>query len=251
MTSQWQTAWITGASSGIGRELALRLSKMGVQVAVSARSSDKLEALARVNANILPVPFDVTNRLAAAEACAHIERVLGPIDLVVLNAGTWDPMGALDFGAERAARMMDVNYGGVANTLEPILARMIERRRGHIALVASVAGYRGLPKAIGYAPTKAAIISLAEVLRVDLAATNITVTLINPGFVDTPMTAVNAFPMPFKLTVEDAAERIVKGLQQRRFEISFPWQLVSMLKLLRILPYPLYFFLVRRFITKN
>ena len=135
---------------------------------------------------------------------------------------------------------MEVNYFGIVNALEPLIPAMIATARGHIALVASVAGYRGLPKAAAYAPSKAAVINLAEVLRLELSRHGIVVSLVNPGFVETPMTAVNDFPMPYMIKADDAAERILRGLEQGRFEIAFPWQLVAMLKLLRLLPNGLY-----------
>ena len=248
---RWQTAWITGASTGIGRELAILLARQGVRVAASARDATKLEDLARAQSGIAAVPLDVTDRQAAAAAHDRVRTLLGPVDLAILNAGTWDPMGVRDFQAARIAQSMAVNFGGIVNALEPLLADMIARKSGHVALVASVAGYRGLPKAAAYAPGKAAVISLAEVLRLELAPHNIKVSLINPGFVDTPMTAVNKFPMPFKLTALDAAERIVKGLSQPKFEIAFPWQLVLPLKLLRLLPYAAYFPLAARFRPKR
>lgn len=247
----WTTAWITGASTGIGRELALLLARQGVRVAVSARQADKLAELVALHPNITAFPVDVTDREAIVARHADIVASLGPVDLAVLNAGVWDPMGAEDYGAARAAASMSVNYLGVTNALEPLIAAMIARRAGHIALVASVAGYGGLPKAAAYAPTKAAVINLAEVLRLDLERHGVTVSLVNPGFVDTPMTAVNKFPMPFKITATDAAQRILKGLAQRRFEIAFPWQLVTILKVLGLLPYGLYFRLVRSATMRN
>ena len=181
---------------------------------VSARNAEKLEELVRLHPGIVAAPVDVTDAASVAAAYACISRQIGPIDLAVLNAGTWDPMEAGDYAAARAMRSMAVNYGGIANALEPLLADMIARQSGHLALVASVAGYRGLPKAAAYAPSKAAVISLAEVLRLDLARHGVDVSLVNPGFVDTPMTAVNTFPMPFKLSAQDAAQRIVAGLDR-------------------------------------
>ena len=250
MTARWRTAWITGASTGIGRELALLLAGQGVRVAASARGAEKLAELAQLSRSIMPVPVDVTDADAVVQAHARIVAELGPIDLAVLNAGVWDPMGAEDYAALRAVQSMTVNYIGIANALQPLLAEMIARRGGHVALVASVAGYRGLPKAAAYAPSKAAVISLAEVLRPDLARHDVKVSLINPGFVETPMTAVNRFPMPFMIIAPEAARRIVRGLEMGKFEIAFPWQLVGMLKLLRVLPYPLYFSVARRLLAK-
>jgi short-subunit dehydrogenase len=240
MAQAWQTAWITGASTGIGKELAVLLAKRGVRVAASARSADKLAEVAAEQGNIQPVPLDVTNRAEVAASHARLVAELGGIDLAVLNAGVWHPMTARNYDAGRAGQSMDVNYMGIVNVLEPLIPAMIARGRGHIVLVASVAGYRGLPKAAAYAPTKAAVIALAEVLRLDLQRHNIVVSLVNPGFVETPMTSVNDFPMPFIIKADDAARRIVRGLEKQRFEIAFPWPLVAMLKTLRMMPNGLY-----------
>ena len=248
MRGGWKTAWITGASTGIGRALALRLAAAGVRVAVSARSSEPLAELAALHANIMPFTVDVTRLDDVLATHGKIMSAFGSIDLAVLNAGVWDPMGASNYDAARSIKTMSVNYGGIANALQPLIQTMVARGEGHIALVASVAGYRGLPRAIAYAPSKAAVISLAEVLRLDLARKNIVVSLINPGFVATPMTAVNTFPMPYLMTVEAATDRIVSGLEAGTFEIAFPWQLVLSLKAMRILPYALFFRVVNRFI---
>ncbi len=245
MALPWKTAWITGASTGIGRELALQLARQGVIVAASARSRDKLEALSHEQAGIIGYPVDVTDPAAVAEVYRRIVDDIGSPDLAILNAGVWHPMKASGYDAQRAAVSMSVNYLGIANALEPLIATMKDKGRGHIALVASVAGYRGLPMAAAYAPSKAAVISLAEVLRLELASDGLTVSVINPGFVETPMTAENSFPMPFIIKANDAASRIIRGLTRNRFEIAFPWQLVTLLKLARILPYRLYLWLAR------
>jgi short-subunit dehydrogenase len=251
MTAPWKTAWITGASTGIGRELALALARRGVRVAVSARDRTKLDDLASSQTGIVALPLDVTDREAVATAYNRACTALGPLDLVVLNAGVWDAMGAADFSAARIEKAMAVNFGGIVNALEPVVVAMSGRRQGHLALVASVAGYRGLPKALAYAPTKAAVISLAEVLRLELAPFNVVVSVINPGFVDTPMTSVNTFPMPFKVTASDAAARILKGLERGKFEIAFPAPMVAATKFLRLLPYAAYFPLARRMMPRD
>jgi short-subunit dehydrogenase len=245
----WNVVWITGASTGIGREVALELAKEGSKVAISARSADKLAEVAALHANITAFPLDVTDGPATQATVAAIEAQLGPVDLAILNAGTWGPMGAKDYTAARAEASMRVNYGGLAHGVEAIIPRFMQRKGGHLALVSSVAGYRGLPQAAAYAPSKAAVISLAEVLKPDLAHHGVTVSVINPGFVATPMTAVNTFPMPFLVPVSKAAERIIAGLKKRKFEIAFPWQLVTMLKIARVLPYPLYFWVAKTFLT--
>lgn len=237
---------MTGASTGIGRELTLQLAAAGVRVAASARSADKLVELSRINQNIIPAPLDVTDPDAVTEAHARIRRELGSIDLAILNAGVWHPMKASAYEAARARDSMLVNYEGIANAVEPLVSDMLADGRGHIALVASVAGYRGLPMSAAYAPSKAAVISLAEVLRLELARHGIVVSLVNPGFVETPMTSVNEFPMPYIMKADDAARRIIRGLERGKFEIAFPWQLVAMLKLLRLLPNGLYLRLAGR-----
>lgn len=243
---KWRVAWITGASTGIGRELALDLAARGIKVAASARSADTLAALSDA-APILPVPLDVTDRSAVLAAAIRIRETLGPIDLAIFNAGVWQPMGARQFDASKTAHSMNVNYQGVCNGLEAVIPEMIARQSGQIALVSSVAGYRGLPKAVAYAPTKAAVISLAETLAPDLARYGVKLSIVNPGFVETPMTAVNDFPMPFIIKADDAARRIIRGLEKGRYEIAFPWQLVLPLKLFRLMPNRLFLWYVRNF----
>ncbi len=242
----WKVAWITGASSGIGRELALLLARSGVRVAATARSAEKLAELAALQSGILAFPADVTDRTALAAAVARIERELGPIDLAILNAGTWEPVTLDTFEPAIFERTMNVNFLGVVGSLAPVLPGMRARRAGRIAIVASVAGYRGLPKAGAYGSSKAALISLAESLQPELERAGIGLSIVNLGFVATPLTAGNDFPMPFMIKPEDAARRIIRGLVRGRFEIAFPWQLVSILKLARLLPTSLFFALIRR-----
>lgn len=241
----WRTAWIVGASTGIGRDLALLLAEAGVKTIVTARSREPLAQLASENGNLTAEAGDTTSIDAMAAIFKRTSETNGVPDLVVLNAAIWDPMGASDYGAARANASMQVNYGGVCNALEVIMPAMMSRKSGHIAIVASVAGYRGLSQALAYAPTKAALINLAEALKLELAPHGVTVSVINPGFVDTPMTRRNDFPMPFILTSKDAARRIYDGLRRKSFEIAFPWQLVTILKIARLLPYALYFPLAR------
>jgi NAD(P)-dependent dehydrogenase (short-subunit alcohol dehydrogenase family) len=245
MAARWRTAWITGASTGIGRALAVALTRQGVKVAASARSADALAELARTHPGIAPLPLDVTDPAAMAQAARTIAGTLGPLDLVVLNAGVWEPMSARNFSAAKAARSMAVNYLGVANGIEAVLPAMLERGQGHIAMVASVAGYRGVGPTAADGPTKAAVINLAETLRNDLVARGIKVSVINPGYVATPMTSVNKFPMPYMVSAEDAARRIIRGLEKGEFEIAFPWQLVGLMKLGRLMPNRLFFWYAR------
>jgi short-subunit dehydrogenase len=249
--AEWRSVWITGASSGIGRELALRLARRGAKVAASARSADKLAALTAANPDITAYPLDVTDAQAARDVHAAIVSAQGPLDLAVLNAGIWRPLGAADYSADIAEQSMRVNYLGIVNALAPVIPSMATRGRGHIALMASVASYRGLPRGAAYGPSKAAVLTLAEVLAPDLARKGVRVSVINPGYVSTPMTAPNDFPMPYIVSVETAADHIVRGLERGRFEIAFPWQTVATLKLARVLPYPLYFWFARTFLMPS
>jgi short-subunit dehydrogenase len=251
MSPPWNVVWITGGGTGIGREVALQLATAGCRVAISARSPGPLAEVSGLNANVHAFPLDVTDVAATATVVAAIEQMLGPIDLALLNAGTWDPMGASDYSAARAAQSMRVNYGGICIGAEALIPRFRERKAGHLALVASVAGYRGLPQAAAYAPSKAAVISLAEVLRGDLARCGVSVSVVNPGFVETQMTQVNTFPMPFLMQPADAAQAIIRGLEKKAFEIAFPRPLVAIMKTLRVLPYRLFFWVSARMQPKK
>ncbi len=239
----WRVVWITGASTGIGRELALRMANQGSRVAASARSADKLADLAALSKNITAFPLDVTDEAAVAACVTRIEAELGAIDLAVLNAGVWHPMTASNYDLAKAKDSNTVNYVGVINALHPVMKAMMARGAGHIALVASVAGYRGLPKGAAYAPTKAALISLAESLYADLALKGVRMTIINPGFVATPMTAVNTFPMPFLVTETEAVDAMMAGLKRGKFEIVFPTRMAVVMKALRVLPYGIFLWL--------
>lgn len=240
--------WLVGASSGIGRALALRLVTDGWRLAVSARGADALQRLvvqagaARVRA----YPLDVTEAGRVREVVSRVERDMGSIDIALLNAGDYEPMPLEAFDSALFRRLMEVNYLGVVHCLDALLPVMRARARGQILVTASVAGYRGLPQAAPYGASKAALINLAESLQPEMARAGITLRLINPGFVDTPLTRKNAFSMPFLITPERAAAHIAGKLERGGFEISFPRLFVWQLKLLRCLPYRWYFFLVRK-----
>jgi NAD(P)-dependent dehydrogenase (short-subunit alcohol dehydrogenase family) len=241
-------AWVTGAGSGIGAAVAVRLAREGWHVAASARSRENLDALARNDPRIFGFPLDVTDGLAVARAVSEIETRLGPIDLAMLNAGTYEPVSAGDFTAEKVAANFDVNVMGTAKCLEHLMPRMIERQRGHIAVVSSLTGYVGLPTASGYGATKAALINMCQALEPELAVCGVRMTVINPGFVDTPLTRRNDFAMPFLIGVEDAAKRIVRGLGSRRFEIAFPLRMSLAIRLLAALPHPVRLAITRRMV---
>lgn len=244
---RWQLAWITGGSSGIGLELAKRLAAGGAKVVVSARSEERLKAACRDVSGLIPLPLDVADGAAVRAAVDRIVAEHGVPDLVVLNAGLWrqfDMREGMDPADSIAS--MEVNYFGQVHAIAALLPHFMQRKSGHFALMASVAGYRGLPRASAYGPSKAATISLGETMRAELSGTGIDVSVINPGFVDTPMTSENEFPMPFIISADKAADLIFRGLLRRKFEIAFPWQMVAILKLARVLPYWFYFWLIRR-----
>ena len=241
---QKKVIWITGASSGIGEALAVAYARDGHCVAATARNAKALQELAARQGNITPFPGDVTDVQGMAATAAAIERDLGGIDLAILNAGVFQSMTAARFDGQRVRTSMAVNYIGVVNCLEPVMRAMLGRERGQIAFVSSVAGYRGLPRAAAYAPTKAALISLAESLHSELALKGIRLSVINPGFVATPMTESGKFAMPFIIGVDEAVAAIRKGLDRGRFEIVFPRRVAITMKILRLLPYALFLRLV-------
>ncbi len=242
-----ERVWIVGASYGIGAALAERLARDGKTVFASARSRDKLEALAAQHAGrIRPLPLDVTDQAAVKAALREIAADGGPPDIVVLNAGSHHPVAASDFKADDLRKLVELNIMGVANGIEAVLPGMLERNAGRLAVVASVAGYSGLPTSAYYGCTKGGLINMVESLAFDLRQTGVKLQLINPGFVKTPLTDKNEFEMPFLVSAEHAADVIAKGLASDRFEIAFPTTFVLILKFLRMLPYRLYFPLVGR-----
>jgi short-subunit dehydrogenase len=247
MMQSGKTIWITGASTGIGAETALQLACIKVHILVTARSGDKLKALADkakdLPGTITPAPCDVTDTAAVAKLYAEMEEKHGPIDLVLLNAGTGFGDSATEFDIDTFKKTFDINVNGVANCLEPVLPSFVKRGKGHIAIVASVAGFRGLPKSVSYGPSKAALINLAEALYVDLKPKGIKVQVINPGFVKTPLTDKNTFNMPMLMPVEKGAQALIKGLNSNAFEIIFPWPFVVFVKLMDMLPNKIYLWL--------
>ena len=247
-TEQNRLAWITGGGTGIGQALALSLAADGWQVVVSGRRPEPLaETAAAGKERVHAWPLDVADLAAVRQAVPAIEVRHGPIALAVLNAGMYTGIKLDTFKAETFAEHMRVNYQGVVNCMDPLIPLMRGRKRGHLVLVASVAGYRGLPLASAYGPTKAALINLAESLKSMLERAGIRISVCNPGFVDTPLTENNKFPMPFLMDVEDAALALKRGIYKGTFEIAFPTRFVLLLKFFRCLPYAVYFPLIRKF----
>lgn len=244
-------AWITGAGTGIGRALAHRMAIEGWTVAVSARTRADLESLAAERPDRIRVyPLDVTDEDAVNRIAASIEAELGTIDLAIFNAGTYHRTSATTFDRAKFGAMFDLNVMGTVNCLGAVIPTMIARRGGHIAVVASVSGYVGLPGASGYGATKAALINMCESLQPELEAEGVRLQLINPGFVKTPLTDKNDFPMPFLIDVDAAVDHIVAGLKSSSFEIAFPWQMALLIKMLRNVPHWLKFAVTKKMIRR-
>lgn len=240
-------AWVTGAGSGIGRALALRLAREGWHVAVSARTSLDLATLAaEAPDRIHAFPLDVTDAHAVRETVAGIEDALGSLDLAVLNAGTYARDSAAQFDPAAFRATVEVNLMGAVHCLSALMPGMLARGSGHIAVVSSVSGYVGLPGAAAYGASKAALINMCQALYPELATRNVRLSLVNPGFVDTPLTRKNDFPMPFLISADAAVDHIMAGLNSSRFEIAFPWKMVLSMKLLAALPERLRLAVTRR-----
>jgi len=243
-------AWITGASTGIGRALAVDLARRGYTVAVTSRDKERLEELAEeasgLAGGILSYPGDVADEAAMAEIVDAIERDAGPLALAVFNAGVFYPTRVERMQASNFVRTYEVNVLGVIYGLVPTVARMRSRRRGQIAIIGSVTAFSGWPSAAAYGSSKAALNHLAESLKYDLDKLNIRIQVINPGFVETTLTEKVSFRMPFLMPIDRAVERLSRALSYGGFETSFPRRLSVALRLLSILPQPLRFALVNR-----
>lgn len=238
--------WIIGASSGIGAATASLLLQQGARVALSARSQSRLELVAAGHAASLVLPLDITDGATVQRAHAALMQQWQGLDLVLIVAGVYTEMRADDFNLHTAEQLLDLNLNGVLRCLDAVLPTLLQQQNGALGIVASVAGYRGLPKALIYGASKAALINLSETLFLDLRPRGIGVHLITPGFVATPLTADNDFPMPALITPEQAAKDIVHGLSRGDFLIHFPRRFTNVLRLMRMLPYRLYFALVHK-----
>ena len=241
-----KTVWLVGASTGIGRATAHALHAQGAKVIVSARSQQALEAFQAEHPGASVLAMDASDA-ASVEAAAQTVLAAGPLDLVLYCAGYYKEMRATQFDLDNMLRHNQVNYVGALYVLSAVLPHFLARKAGHISLVSSVAGYRGLPQGLAYGPTKAALINLAEALYVDLQDSHIGVSLICPGFVETPLTAQNKFSMPGLITPEQAAQAILRGWAQGQFEIHFPKRFTLFMKALALLPAALYFPVIRKF----
>jgi len=243
--------WITGASSGIGKALAIKFAENNWIVAASARRENLLDELKLINENIHSFPLDVTEIDKCKLTSKKIIERFGNIDICVFGTGMHDPKSEKKFNLEKIREIMEVNYFGTMNSINSIYEYFSEKQNGQISIISSVAGYRGLPAAGAYCASKAALTSFAESLYFDMQKKNVRVSLISPGFIKTPMTDQNDFPMPMIKSPEFAANEIFKGLTiKKRFEIHFPKVFTYFLKFLQILPSGLYFKLVAKGMKK-
>jgi short-subunit dehydrogenase len=237
-----KTIWITGASTGIGKALAIKFANNGWNVAASARREELLKDLNNTNKNIHPYPLDVTKIDNCKSTAELIIKDLGQIDICVFGTGMHDPQSEKKFNLEKIREIMEVNYFGTMNSINSIYEYFSEKKDGHISIISSVAGYRGLPAAGAYCASKSALISFAESLYFDMIRKNVKVSVICPGFIKTPMTDQNEFPMPMMKSAEYAADKIYLGILKRSgFEIHFPKTFTFLMKIIQILPNWLYF----------
>ena len=239
--------WITGASSGIGKALALKFAQEGWQVAASARRENLLNEISELNKNISPFPLDVTDNEKCKEVFKEIKNKYQNLDICFFSTGIWDPKKEKNIDIEQMESVMKINFFGTLNCIKTVENYFKDKKSGHISIVSSVAGYRGLPNSTGYGASKAALINLAESLYFDFGRHNVRISLVSPGFIKTPMTDKNEFKMPFLKTSEFAADKIYNGLVNgSNFEIDFPKELTLILKLLKILPNRLYLYLIKK-----
>lgn len=227
-----KTYWLIGASEGLGRVLAKKLGAEGANLILSARNAERLESLCKDIGHARAVPLDVTNSKAVAQAVADV----GPIDGVIYNAAVYEPMHATAWDSPAALAMCDVNFIGAMRVLGELVPKFVSVGRGDITLIGSLSGYHGLTGAIGYGPSKAALISLAETMRHDLKDSGVVTRIVNPGFIDTRLTQKNSFKMPMLMTPEAAADRVLKAMQKTRFRTDFPAPFSWFIKSLGYMP---------------
>ncbi len=245
-TWQAQRVWIIGASSGIGAETVRLLQQRGARLALSARNAEALHVLAQTQPDTLVLPLDISDAAAVTAAFQQVLQQWGGIDLVLVVAGTYSKMRADNFDLQQAKQLFDINLNGPVNCLASVLPTLLAQGRGGIGIVSSVAGFRGLPQALAYGPSKAALINLCESLYLDLRPRGINVYLINPGFVATPLTAKNDFAMPALISAQQAATQLIRGIERGEFHIHFPRRFTNWLRFARLLPYRCYFWLIHK-----
>jgi len=250
MSENQKKIWITGASSGIGKAVAEKFAAEGWKVAVSARRKELLQDMAK-DQNISSFPLDVTDRSQINNVFQNILKEFGNIDVCLFSSGTYEPKDEQNIDPDKIKNVINVNFLGVIDCVKAVEEYFKNKKTGHISIVSSIAGYRGLPNSSGYGPSKAALTNFCESIYFDFKKFGVRVSIISPGFIKTPLTDKNEFPMPFLKTPEYAAEKIFDGLiKSSSFEIHFPKGLTLTLKFLRILPYRLYLFLVDKLVKR-
>ena len=244
MSENQKKIWITGASSGIGKALAEKFASEGWKVAASARRKEILDKMSS-HENIFSYPLDVTNQDQIKISFEKIIEDFNGLDLCVFSSGTYDPKLEQEINVKQNKFVMETNFFGVLYCINAVENYFKNKKNGHISIVSSVAAYRGLPNSSGYGPSKAALTNLTESLYFDFKKHNVRISLISPGFIKTPLTDKNEFPMPFIKSPEFAAEKMFNGLtKSKAFEIHFPKALTILLKIFRVLPYKIYLFLI-------
>ena len=235
---------VTGASSGIGRALAIELGRRGARLGLTARRAEELlrvaEEVERAGGEALALPCDVRDPEAMKEAAARVRERWGRVDVLVANAGMSSTTAATQLNAGEVGDVITVNVLGVVNSVAAVLPDMLQRGSGHLVAISSLASYRGMPKSGAYSASKAAVSTFFESLRVDLSRSGVAVTVIHPGFIRTPMTANRKKKLPFLLEVDDAACRIIRAVERRARTYAFPWQLASLVRVIRHIPGRLY-----------
>ena len=250
MSENQKKIWITGASSGIGKAVAEKFALEGWKVAVSARRKEVLDEMTKTQ-NIFSYPLDVTNEDQINSVFQKILNDFGELDLCLFSSGTYDPKNEQKIDTDKIKNVIKVNFFGVVDCVKTVEDYFKKRKSGHISIVSSIAGYRGLPNSSGYGPSKAALTNFCESIYFDFKKFNVRISVISPGFIKTPLTDKNNFPMPFLKTVDFAADKIFKGLvKENAFEIHFPKGLTLTLKFLRVLPYKIYLFLVDKLVKR-
>ena len=250
MSENQKKIWITGASSGIGKAVAEKFAAEGWKVAVSARRKELLQELA-TNENIVSFPLDVTEQNQINTVFKNIISEFGNLDLCLFSSGTYEPKDEKNIDSEKIKNVIKVNFLGVVDCVKSVEEYFKNRNSGHISIVSSIAGYRGLPNSSGYGPSKAALTNFCESIYFDFKKFGVRVSIISPGFIKTSLTEKNEFPMPFLKTVDYAADKIFNGLvKSNAFEIHFPKGLTLTLKFLRILPIKAYLFLVDKLVKR-
>ncbi len=250
MIKNQKKIWITGASSGIGKAVAEKFAAEGWKVAVSARRKELLDELAK-NENISAFPLDITNRVQIDNVFKNILTEFSDLDVCLFSSGTYEPKDEQNIDPDKIKNVINVNFLGVIDCVKSVEDYFKNKKMGHISIVSSIAGYRGLPNSSGYGPSKAALTNFSESIYFDFKKFGVRVSIVSPGFIKTPLTNKNEFPMPFLKTPEYAAEKIFNGLvKSNAFEIHFPKGLTLILKFLRILPYRMYLFLVDKLVKR-